>query len=283
MILALSCNPGRPGNSGSSGTPSPPVVTPTSAGSFVQVDFEGLIAHVVPDTGAAKPRAVVLADDKIHLHAFLIEIPPINEAESELDFIGADHPCVPFAGCSITSINNGIALTIEGLAPGLTKSTSFKTFVPSLSDAFGTAIPEASLNADLKNPTPTSGDFLAYFDYTGGTLSAVPYCGLGAFKNTGTPRRFVDVVTLIGETTSPAQLKVTNAAGVTKTFTFKDPDYIRILLRNMPINPAAMSDHFPIYAKLFASSAGVKLPEVDHSLACPPKGTVVGCSDSTWP
>jgi len=255
--------------------------------SVIEVNFEGLIAHIVPDDPAvATRRAVVFAGDSNHPHALTVSIPPVNE-ESDLAFIG-NVQLSPDGGYDISVISPGLTFTIENLTPAFNKLGTFKALVPSLSDAhdpLGTPIPPTSLNADLQNPTPTpNGNFVAYFDYSGGTLTATSFCGKGQFKNKpGSPRYFVKTVTLAGETTASPILKVTRGRAQ-KSFTFKDPTFIEILVNNEAIAGSGdLDDHFRMYEGLFKPGT-VTLPEVDHALACKhPKGTVVGCSDSQWP
>ena len=260
--------------------------TPLVGGSIVQVDFEGLVSHVIPMNAAVTTdRAVVMKDDPKHLHSFVLIIPPVNQSEADLEFIGTDVDCTsdPNAGCLITGIKP-VTLTVPDMKAALETALSFATFVPSLDDANGSPIDPGDLHADLALAVPKSASpFLAYFNFTGGTLSAVPYCGRGAFDRgiNLVQRRFGRVVTLFGTTTADAQLVVDDGT-TTKTFTFQHPDHVFIKLRNMPTNPGVKADHFPIYNNVFKAGKA-NLPEVNDDEACNPKGTVVGCSNSQWP
>ena len=218
----------------------------------------------------------------------MIEIPPVNATEKDLEIIGADVDCGTDknAGCQITSITDGITLSVAAMEPSpLATTLTFDTLVPSLGEAHGSAIPASSLHPEVDDATPTpGGPFLAFFDYSGGELSAVGYCGRGAFKKaTLVQRRFARTVTLLGTTSTAAQLTVSNhKLKKTATFSFVYPDYIHITVYNMP-HGSATTDHFPLYSYLFSSSAAISLPEVDTTEGCKGKGTVVGCSDSRWP
>lgn len=260
----------------------------SSVKSIVQVDFSGLISQLVKQNDVTK-RAVVLKGNSHHPHEFVIRLPEMKATETDLQFIGKDVECDKDkkAGCEITTIEEGITLSIAAMEPSLTPTLTFDTLVPSLGEANGSAIPASKLHGDLKKATPTTGGpFLAYFDFTGGELSAVGFCGHGAFKKAKTQdevqRRFAETVTLLGTTPSAAKLTVTNNKGKSVTFEFTHPDYVHIRIRNMPTSSSG-SDHFPLYNQLFDLSAGISLPEVNTDKACKGKGTVVGCSDSQWP
>src|ERR1041384_385265 len=49
--------------------------------SIVQIDFEGLIAHLVPQDGSTTDRAVVLRDDGSHIHNFVLKLPPTSSGD----------------------------------------------------------------------------------------------------------------------------------------------------------------------------------------------------------
>lgn len=258
-------------------------VAATTAAHIVQVDFHGLISHVMENNGAAPPRAAVLAGGAARSpeeHIFTIVVPPVKD-RNKLKFIGTPSCPQVTDPCEISGIS-AISLSIPALTGSVTPSVTFTTFVPGLQEASGNKMPKADLQPELNaaKPPAANSPFLAFFDYTGGTLSAVPFCGLAEYDNGGAARRFAQVVTLLGTTASEPKLVATKPDGTTETIEFVDPDYVSIEVHNRA--KQSKMDHFHLFGGL--STKSVTLPKIKKDKACSnTKGTVIGCSDTRYP
>lgn len=258
-------------------------VAATTAAHIVQVDFYGLISHVMENNGAAPPRAVVLAGGAARTateHIFTIVVPPVKD-RNKLTFIGTPSCPQVTDPCEVSGIT-AISLSIPALTGSITQSVTFTKFVPGLQDASGNTMPKADLQPELNaaSPPAAGSPFLAFFDYTGGTLSAVPFCGLAEYDTGGAARRFAQVVTLTGTTASEPKLVATKPDGTTETIEFVDPDYVSIEVHNRAKN--SKMDHFHLFSGL--STKSVTLPKIKKDKACSSaKGTVIGCSDTRYP
>lgn len=261
----------------------------TAAGpSLVRVEFDGLISHILGQT----PNRAALIDDSFHASALLVYKPtkigkdPAESQQRLLDALptGFTASCDPNF-CEVTPLKGLLIRIVDGsngpIQPSpVTPGADFNILVPRLNKI--STMPDVS---DLLDDATPTGDFIAFFELNGGTLSATPYCEPAELKKpNGTSLGefdFARTVLLTGTTPTTAQLQFSDDGTTWKSVVMDRAAVLNLRIENRPDQLHAGMPHLDLHKKIaknpvndFPSFAAVKLCQA---------GTAVGCSNSAWP
>ncbi len=164
----------------------------------------------------------------------------------------------------------------------LTLGPDFELFVPALKTAAHVIVPDANLSASAP-----AGDFTAFFDLTGGELSARPYCTpvpLNLDHENRGPRDFAETVTLTATTGTPAGLQFSNDGSTWRTLKFLRATSLVMRVVNDPDVAHQTMNHFEIHKKVAADeSAVVDYPLLANVIDNCRASLAVGCGNTRWP
>ena len=266
------------------------VETGTSAGggSVIKIDFSGAISHII---GQSPQRAVAISDAH---HATKLEIlkptqigKDATESEALLQKAVGDPTKnkATCAGVCVVEPLDGLLIRVVDSAggtiqPALNAGADFDLLVPHLEKATKMTTPDKNLKGDM----PT-GDFTAFFELTGGTFSARPYCTPVALNpdNEGKgPRDFAQTVTLTGSTAKPAVLEFSNDGKNWRPLAFKRATLVVLRLSNDPDISHSDMAHFDLHEKI-AEGTVPNYPKVAHAYDDCKAGSAVACGNSQYP
>lgn len=277
-------------------TASAPMIAATGTqapvnGSVVRVDFDNAICHFLD---ATPPRAGIFRDTGHHTPTLTIMQPTAVAATDKLSVaaiktafgntVGASCDTESCTVSPIDKLTLRIIDTARGpILPPFSFGPDFDLVVPHLK----TVAKVPNMNAKVKDKV-ANGDFTAFFDFNGGTLSALPYCAVLKLKhkdNSITSHPVADRVTLTGSTAMPAKLEITRQISSTTFSTtyleFKQSSkLVWLVVDNVPTD--ATKYHFGLHVKAGDGTGTADFPKVEKAPVCQ-LGVTAACGNTQWP
>jgi hypothetical protein len=260
-------------------------------GSVIKVEFHGAISHI---TGQNPTRAAVIKDAN-HISKLTIMRPTqigSNQANSESALQTAvgdptKNKATCGAGfCEVTPLDGLVIRVVDDtgtlLSGPLTLGPDFELFVPALKTVGKVITPDKNLSL----PAPI-GDFAAFFELTGGALSAKSYCLPVSFDKDHegrNPRDFAETVTLTASTDTPAGLQFSTDGINWRTLKFFRSTSLMIRIANDPDSDHQNMAHFDLHKKVADDeNKVVDYPTLPNTLDNCNAGLAVGCGNTRWP
>lgn len=260
------------------------------SGSVVKVEFEGLVSHIL----GQNPKRSVLIKNGFHKSVLLVKKPttigkdPAESKQRLIDALPSGHTVKCSADyCEVAPLTGLRIRVADGPTGPLQPSpvvpgADFTRLVPGLNHI--STMPNVS---DILDDDVPSGDFVAFFDLTGGTLSATPYCDAAELKKpNGTSLGEIDfarTVLLTGTTSATAQLQFSDDGTHWKSVVMNRATVINLRIENNPDNAHSGMPHLALHKSIAKNPATVTDFPAFVSVKLCRAGTAVGCSNSAWP
>lgn len=255
-----------------------PILSSLSGPSYVEVEFSGIISHVIAGT----TRRAVLVRDLGGGHVPLLTLPLVYKTAIEDVMGGTCEPHFSYPQCSIP-LNNVALRIVSGDDAVPQPRYSLADFVaePTIPH-LKRWIEQAELHDDVLDdfPDTPNGPVAAWFSLDAGEAIPTPFAKCKGNFPDEPMRRFNRFVTLSLFTRQKAELQVKRSRNADWERVRLGATRVFLRVSNDPKKPT--DPHFHLFGNLADPPKAIPnvIPEKDCTEGV---GTVPGCSNSTWP